>query len=212
MGGHQDRPPGGLVDAVRFHAHQAAFDHIGAADAVRPAQGVQVRHQGRRGGLLAVDRHRRAGLKGDLHDFGLVGGVLRGGAQQEHALGRLLPGILQRPALVGQVPQVAVTTVDRFYGGSHRDVALAGVMDGVLARADLPLAPGGDHLEAWVQGGIGQLEAHLVVALAGGPVGYCVGAHFVSHFHLVLGDQRARHRSAQQVLALVNRPGAQHRI
>ncbi len=66
VGGEQDGAAGGLVNAVRFHPHQAAFDHVDPADAVLAAQLVQHGYDGCRRELLAVDCHRGAGFEGDL--------------------------------------------------------------------------------------------------------------------------------------------------
>ena len=54
------------------------------------------------------------------------------------------------------------------------------------------------------QRGVRQLEAHLVVALAGGAVGDRVGAFRARDLHLGLGDERPRDRGAEQVGALVD--------
>src|SRR5581483_5120385 len=75
----------------------------------------------------------------------------------------------------------------------------------------LRMAPGRDHLELGRQPREGELEAHLVVALAGGAVSDRVGPLGARDFDLALGDRRARDRGAQQVVALVHRVGAQHR-
>ena len=56
---------------------------------------------------------------------------------------------------------------------------------------------------------VGQLEADLVVALAGAAVGDRVGAFEERDLDLVLGDDRPRHRGAEEVLPLVDRPGAE---
>src|SRR5690606_13682946 len=59
--------------------------------------------------------------------------------------------------------------------------------------------------------GVGaELEAYLVVALAGGAVGDGVGALGARDLDHLLGDQRARERGAQQVVPLVDGAGAQH--
>ena len=58
---------------------------------------------------------------------------------------------------------------------------------------------------------IGQLEADLVVALAGGAVGDGVGANQPRDVDLPLADQRPRDRRAEQIGPLVERVGAEHR-
>ncbi len=58
---------------------------------------------------------------------------------------------------------------------------------------------------------IAELEADLVVALAGGAVTDRVGADRARDLDLALGDQRPGDRGAEQILALVERVGAEHR-
>ena len=58
---------------------------------------------------------------------------------------------------------------------------------------------------------IAELEADLVVALAGGAVGHRVGADLLGDLDLLLGDQRAGDGGAEQIQALVLRVGAEHR-
>ena len=52
-----------------------------------------------------------------------------------------------------------------------RDLVLLGELDEVGAALELPVAPGRDDLDAGFERVGRELEAHLVVALAGGAVG-----------------------------------------
>ena len=61
------------------------------------------------------------------------------------------------------------------------------------------------------QAGEGQLETHLVVALAGRAVGDRVGAFGARDLGLLLRDHRAGDRSAEQVVAFIDGVGAQDR-
>ena len=57
----------------------------------------------------------------------------------------------------------------------------------------------------------GELEAHLVVALAGGAMGDGIGAGLGGDLDQALGDQRPGDRGAEQIDALVEGIGAEHR-
>ena len=80
-----------------------------------------------------------------------------------------------------------------------------------LARGEVPFAPWRDHLDVGLERVIGELEPDLVVALAGGAMGDRVGADFLGDLDLLFGDQRPGDRGAEQVLALIQRVGAEHR-
>ena len=113
---------------------------------------------------------------------------------------------------MAQVKQVAVTAVNRLERARHRDVELLGIGERILTRADVPLAPGRDRLELGVQRHHRHFKAHLIVAFAGAAVRDGVRAFHLGDLHQMLGDQRARKRRAEQILALVNRPGLHRRV
>ena len=79
------------------------------------------------------------------------------------------------------------------------------------AAGQVPFAPWGDDLDVRLQRVIAELETDLIVALAGRAMGDRIGADLLGDLDLPLGDQRARDRGAQQVLALIQRVGAEHR-
>ena len=86
-----------------------------------------------------------------------------------------------------------------------------GVLDLVVARVERPLPPRRDDLQVRGQGFVGQLEADLIVPLAGAPVRHGVGALGQGDLDLRLGDDRPGERRAEQVLPLVDRVRAQRR-
>ena len=102
----------------------------------------------------------------------------RDGALTDHLV-RLVPGILQRSC---PRRRSAAGWRRRENGASPR-LSLAigiwccfGEVDQRGAAGQVPFAPGRDDLDVRLQRVIGQLEAHLVVALAGGAMGDGVGA------------------------------------
>ncbi len=126
---------------------------------------------------LPVERHRDALLEVDRHLGLAVGRVLRRLRQLEERLLRPVPRVLEVAALVAEVPGVHVARVDVLLrDGPEVDAVGARVVDGVLARADVPHPPRGDHGELRGERLVGELEAHLVVALARAAVGHRVRA------------------------------------
>ena len=92
-----------------------------------------------------------------------------------------------------------------------RDLVLFGEFQQLGAAGQVPFAPGGDDRHVGLQRVIGELEANLVVALAGRAMGDRIGADLFGDLDLALGDQRAGDRGAEQILALIERIGAEHR-
>jgi hypothetical protein len=99
---------------------------------------------------------------------------------------------------------------------------LASVENGASPRLSLAIgiwfcsakarsAPGRDNFDVGLERVIGELETYLVIALAGRAMGDGVGADFLRDLDLFFGDQRPRDRSAEQILALVERVGPEHR-
>src|SRR5437868_1476998 len=109
------------------------------------------------------------------------------------------------PPGVSYMPRDFMPT-NRCSTSSSRPSALEG-----RAAYELPFAPRRDHGDVGLQGVIGELEAYLVVALAGRAMGDGVGAGLLGDLDLLLGDQRPRNRGAEQIKPLILRIGAKHR-
>ncbi len=88
---------------------------------------------------------------------------------------------------------------------------LLGPVDQRGAAGQIPFAPRGDDLDVRVERIGAELEADLVIALAGRAVGDRVGAGLARDLDQALGDQRPGDRGAEQIIALVARIGAHHR-
>src|SRR5262245_9233609 len=209
QGREQQRPARSLIDAARFHSDQTVFDQVNAATAVAPADLVQCLDQRDGVETLAVDLYRRAFFKTDLDVLRLVRRFFGGDGQFEHRLFWFVCGVFEDPAFVREVPDVAVVAVDLFEAGRDRDPALVGVIDRVLARDDVPFAPGGDHRQFGGQGFECQFKTDLIVALACASVCERVAARPLRDFDLAFGDDGPGERSAEQVFVFVDGAGAQ---
>jgi hypothetical protein len=80
-----------------------------------------------------------------------------------------------------------------------------------VRRLEIPVPPGRDHLDVGVEAVIAELEADLVIPLAGRAVADGIGADHVGNLDLALGDQRPGNRGAEQVDAFVDGIGPEHR-
>ena len=92
-----------------------------------------------------------------------------------------------------------------------RDLMQLGEGEQRGARGETPFAPRRDDLDVGLERIGRELEAHLVVALAGRAVRDRVRPDFAGDLDEPLGDEGARDRRAEQILALVLRVGAEHR-
>ena len=140
-------PPGRLVHATRLHADEPIFDDVRATYAVHAADLVQQLDQCDRRVGDAINRDGVAVVEPDLNVLRAIGRIFRCVGQHVHVRRRFVGRILERTALVRDVPEVAVARVDLGFGGRHLDAARRRIVDRVLARADIPLTPRRDHLE-----------------------------------------------------------------
>ena len=192
----------GLVDAPVLHADEPVLHDVDDADAVGPADGVELCDDLAGLHLLAVQGHGGAGLKVDGHIGGLIRGLQGGDAHLQEAgllvLG-LVGGVLQVQALVAQVPEVLILGVVGLPADLQRHLVGLGVVDLLLPGLDVPLPPGGDDLHLGGEALDGQLEADLVVALAGAAVGDGVGALRHGDLRQLLADDGPGEGRAQEV-------------
>ena len=178
------------------------------------AQAVQLRQHLGRGHLLAVQGDDVAVFVFDVEVFGLVGCRFRRHGPAPHRFLGFRARVFQVAAFERDVQQVGVHRVRRaavLVLHVDLDAGDFRVLQQLLTRQQVPLAPRGDDLDVRLQRVRAQLEAHLVVALAGRAVRHGVGAGFVGDLDQALGDQRTRDRRAQQVFAFVDGVGAEHR-
>ncbi len=212
MGEVKDGAAGGLIDAARLHAHKAVFDQVDPADAMLAAELVQRAQDVAGAEFLAVDRDAIARDEFEFHVLGLVRCRLGRDAELEHVRRRLDPWVFQDTALEADVEQVAVGAVGLLRAHWHGDAFRLRVFHEIRAALEFPVAPRGDDLEVGSESGEGQLEADLVVALAGRAMGDGIGVFKPGDFDLTLGDQRAGDAGAEEILVLIKGVGADHRV
>ena len=181
---------------------------MGAGQFVEFGQHLIRRHR------VAVDRDDIAFLEGEVDFLRRVRRGFRGHAPFPHRLFGRCPRVFQHAAFIRDVQRVGVGGIRRAAVGLLADIdaVFLGIGEQLLARVQIPFAPRGDHLDARHQRIGGQLEAHLVVALARGPMRDRVGTGFLGDLDQALGDQRTRDRGTEQILALVDRVRAKHRV
>ena len=123
----------------------------------------------------------------------------------------LPPRILEHAALVARVQEVAIDRVRLVGRRLDRDRVLSSYTRSARVRpVKLPLAPRRDDLDRRIEVVRGELEAHLIVALAGRAVRDRVGALGVATASIMPAAMHGpRERRAEQVLAFVQRVGAQ---
>ena len=92
----------------------------------------------------------------------------------------------------------------------HLDAVPAGVLE-LLRAPHVPVAHRRDHAKLGGERADGDVETHLVVALAGAAVRHRDRALLAGHVDEQLGDERARQRGGERIDALVERPGRKGR-
>jgi hypothetical protein len=175
---------------------------------------VQLGQQRRRRQRLAVDRDRIAALEADLDVGRLVGRVLRRDGALVDALGGSTPG-LPAPCLRTEECSRLASTEN---GASPRLSLATGIWcfsaKSISVGADLsvPLAPRRDHLDVGLQRrNRPSSKRTWSLPLPVAPWATASAPVILRDLDLALGDQRPGDRGAEQVLALIERIGAEHR-
>src|SRR6266545_710084 len=207
-----DGSSGGLVAAARLHPDVAVLDEVEPPDAMLAAELVQRCEHRRRAHLPAVHRDDIPLLVVELDVLGPAGRLLGRHRPAPHVFLGLAGRILEDATFVGDVQQVRVHGVGRaaLLLPLDGDAVLLRVLEKLFPRGEVPLAPGSDHADVRRERVVAELEAHLVVALAGRAVGDGVRPGLARDLDLALGDQRPGDRSSEKILAFVDRVRAEH--
>ena len=211
--GEMDRAARRFVNAARFHADETVFDQIETADAVVVAEFVELREQRRGRKLVAVDGDGIALFETDLHGRRFVRRFHRRDGALIDDIRRFDVRIFEHFSFGRRVQEVRIDRERRFafLTLGNRDLVIARKCEQVFAALEFPFAPRRDDLDAGLERVIAELEAHLIVALAGGAMRHRIRAGFARDLDLLLCDQRPRDRGAEKIKALVLRVGAEHR-
>ena len=205
---HEDRAARCLIDAAGLHADNTVLNDVNDADAVLAAELVQRADDISDLHLLAVDGCRDTLF--ECHcDLGLlVRSFLRGDGEDEHVLIIRSQGrIFELETFVADVPQVAVTAVA--LGVVERKINAVGfaVRNLVVAGLHCPEichTPRGDNFDIRSQSFDAQLEADLIVALAGCAMADRDSAFLARDLDQLLYDSGAGHGCAEQVFVLID--------
>ena len=199
-------PPGVSYTPRHFIPTSRSFHDVQQADAVGPADLIELEDDVLDAHGLAVERHGDARLEVEGHVGRRIRRVDGRDAHFEEALllvERHVARVLQVEALVAQVPEVLVLGVIRLAVYLQRHVVRLGVGYLLLAGLYVPLAPGGDDGQLGREVLERELKAHLVVALARAAVADGVRALGDGYLRQALGYDRPCQRGAEHVVLVL---------
>ena len=112
---------------------------------------------------------------------------------------------LQLQSLMADVPQVAVAAIAGICRKWKVNAVGFTIFDFGFTRIHRPFvaSPGGDNFQVGSQGFYAKFKTDLVISLAGCAVADGGCAFFAGNFHKPFCDDRARHRSTEQVFIFI---------
>ena len=207
MGGDQRHCARSLVQLAGLDAYQTILNQIDTADALRACTTVHLFDGLQRSDVMTVDLDRDALLEFD-DDLILDRWERRIVGVGVAVLGRTVPRILEETGLDGAAPHVLVDGERALLGLHDRQLVFLGEGDLDVA-GQRQVTNRADGLQRRVDGGDGDLETNLIVALAGAAVGNGVSAELVGGTDEMLGNQRTGDGGDQRVHAFVHGVGLQ---
>src|SRR5688572_20920233 len=88
---------------------------------------------------------------------------------------------------------------------------LLGICQRILTAPYVPFAPGCNDREVRSERRVSELEAHLIVAFAGATMRQRIRANAACYLYLAARDERSPHGRPEEVLATIDRAGAERR-
>ena len=199
MGQQQCQCARTFVGLPALDAHTTVLHHVQTAESVHAGHLVELGDEHIGIEQPAIEGHRHPGLEAH-HDLDGLGSRLPGHGVD--VLGRLVPGVLDDPALDGLAPQVLVDRVGLLLRHRQGDAPGGRVLDAVGA-GQAPHPGRGQDLEVGGEGAGADLEADLVVPLARAAVGHGVGVVAPGLGHQMADDDRPGQGRDQRILPLV---------
>ena len=203
MRGDQRQCRGRFVELAALDPDCTVLDRVDAADPVCARARVELGDQLGQCELLAVERDRQTRLERD-HDLAGCRRGERGGGDCERLLGRRDPRVLEHARFDRAAEEVVVDRVGRLLLRLDRDPARFRISDFLVARPHA-VAQRRDHAHARVARLERELEAELVVPLAGAAVHDRLGPELERDLRDRVGDHGTRERGDERIHALVQR-------
>ncbi|OPZ76375.1 MAG: hypothetical protein BWY77_01916 [bacterium ADurb.Bin431] len=151
----------------------------------------------------------------DLEQGLRIGGPLRRDRPAENLLVGTEERVLEDAGLMADMHEVFVLAVGFGDRGLDRDGPFFGKGDHIAAPLELGeefrILPGRDDLNVGLEGVVSQLEADLIVALAGGAMRDIMRSLPGGDLDLTLGDERAGDGGAEEIAAFVKGVAARRR-
>ena len=194
---------GGLVHLAALDADGAVLDHVDPPDPVRACKTVRRAISSASASSSPSSDTGNAVLEAD-DDLDRQRRARRVGRERVRLVRRRVPRVLEHARLDRAAEEVLVDRVRRGLRLHDGDALGERVLDLLVARPD-PVAQRSDHRDPRIVRLERELEAKLVVALAGAAVDDRLGAELERDLGDRLRDHRARERRDERVLALVER-------
>ena len=184
---------------------------VDAADAPSPGDRVELGNEVVAVERATVERHGHAVLEADLDDGRRRRAPLAVRRPLEDLVGRLGPRILEDAGTrcCGPRGSRRRSTGMPWLTG-NLDAVRGGVLE-LLGTSHVPVTNRRDDSQLRRERTDGDVEAHLVVALAGAAVRHRGGTLLARDIDEQLGDQRARQRGRERIDALVQRARGERR-
>ncbi|SLD05225.1 Uncharacterised protein [Mycobacteroides abscessus subsp. massiliense] len=206
MCGDQDHRTRRLIDFPALDADQPVFHHVQATHALCARPAVELDDGLQHADRVAVDGSWYTLVEGDDQLVGCAPVQGRVFGVVVHIFGRRVPKVFQEAGFHRASPHVLIDRERRLLRHVDRNLVLCRERDRLLAGPRV-VTHRRQYFQIGCQRGKANLEAHLIVALAGAAVGDDPATVLACRGDQVLDDQRTADRGHQRVPIHVQRVG-----